>query len=144
MTTAQPSATTVRATWAAQLDRAARRLPTLFRRSGQGFALVPIDLLTEALARSVPTPVAVPDGDGWSVLLPGHPVAADGDTLDAAVDDFVSALRDYATAWQERLHLAANHRHAALLVQLITAVDDDALRGWIVGTRPATSAAIPA
>jgi hypothetical protein len=44
----------------------------------------------------------VAEHEGWSVLLHGHPVAADGATLDGARDeardDFLSALRAYADA----------------------------------------------
>jgi hypothetical protein len=67
------------------------------------------------------------------VLLPGHPVAADGATLDTALVDFVSALRDYAAAWDERLHLAPGHRHAAALVQHVMLSDDDVLLAWARG-----------
>jgi hypothetical protein len=67
------------------------------------------------------------------VLLHGHPVASDGATLDEALTDSLRALRDYAAAWEERLHAAPDHRHAAALVQLV-ALDGRVLRTRI--TRP--------
>ncbi|MFU8841477.1 MAG: hypothetical protein ACNA8R_12285 [Nitriliruptoraceae bacterium] len=67
------------------------------------------------------------------MLLPGHPVAADGTTLDEAVRDVVAALQDYADAWNDRLHRAPNHQHAAALVQHVTLSSDDDLLAWARG-----------
>jgi hypothetical protein len=67
------------------------------------------------------------------VILPGHPVAADGVTLDEALRDFVSALRDDADAWDDRLYRAPNHQHAAALVQHVSVSDDDELLAWARG-----------
>jgi hypothetical protein len=125
-----PNASTVRSTWAASLDLAAEGRPVAFRRDSDEFVLLPAALLRDVLRRAVPPPDVVAEHEGWSVLLHGHPVAADGATLDEALDDFVSALRDYADAWEERLHSATDHEHAAALVQLVALVDDDALMAW--------------
>ena len=43
-------------------------------------------------------------------------MAADGISLDKAVDEFVVALREYAGNWEERLHAASNHRASWVLV----------------------------
>ena len=125
-----PNATTVRSTWAASLDLAAEGRPVPFRRDAEEFVLLPAELLRDVLRRAVAPPEVVAEADGWSVLLHGHPVAADGGTLDEALADFLSALRDYADAWEEGLHTAPNHRHAAALVQLVALEDDDALATW--------------
>ena len=63
--------------------------------------------------------MGVEENDGWSIFLPGLPIAADGQTLDEALDDTVRALRDYTQAWTERLRLAPNHSDNWGLVQLI-------------------------
>lgn len=126
-----PNSTSVRASWSASLDLAADGRPVAFRRDADDFVLLPADLLREVLGRAVPPPEVVAESDGWSVLLHGHPVAADGSTLDEAVDDFLSAVRDYAAAWDERLHAAPDHRSAAALVQHVILSDDDALRAWV-------------
>ena len=125
-----PNASTVRSTWAAALDLAAEGRPVPFRRDTEEFVLLPAALLRDVLRRAVPPPEVVAELDGWSVLLHGHPVASDGATLDEALADFLSALRDYATAWEERLHAAPDHRHAAALVQLVALDDDAALLAW--------------
>ena len=127
------TATTVRAASAASLDAAAERRPVVFRRGDQDFALLPASLLRDVLHRAVPAPEVVAEDDGWKVVLPGHPVAADGATLEDALRDFVSALRDYAVVWDARLHRARNHRQTAALVQHVCVSDDDELMAWARG-----------
>lgn len=125
-----PNSTSVRSSWAASLDMAAEGRPVAFRRDAEDFVLLPADLLRDVLRRAVPPPEVVAEADGWSVLLHGHPVAADGATLDAALADFLSALRDYARDWDERLHTAPDHRAAAALIQHVMLCDDDMLCAW--------------
>ncbi len=129
----EPTATSVRGSWAASLNAAAERRPVVFHRGDQNFALLPAPLLRDVLRRAVPAPEILAEDDGWTVLLPEHPVAADGSTLDEALRDFVSALRDYADAWDDRLHRAPNHQHAAALVQHVCVSDDDELLAWASG-----------
>ena len=128
-----PTATAVRAAWAASLNAAADRRPVVFHRGDEAFALLPAPLLRDVLRRAVPAPEIIAEDDGWTVLLPGHSVAADGSTLDEALRDFVSALRDYADARDDRLHQAPNHQHAAALVQHVAVSDDDELLAWAGG-----------
>ncbi len=132
-TAKEPTATSVRGSWAASLNAAAERRPVVFHRGDQNFALLPAPLLRDVLRRAVPAPEIIAEDDGWTVLLPGHPVAADGSTLDEALRDFVSALRDYADAWDDRLHRAPNHQHAAALIQHVCVSDDDELLAWARG-----------
>jgi predicted RNase H-like HicB family nuclease len=73
----------------------------------------------------------VAEADGWSVFIPGLPVAADGATFDEAIAEMVEALRKYAEDWHERLRDAPNHRNNWGLVQLISLSDDDQLRDWL-------------
>ena len=129
-----PTATEVRGSWAATLNAAADRRPVVFHRGDQDFALLPAALLRDVLRRAVPAPEVIAEDDGWTVLLPGHPVAADGVTLDDALRDFVSGLRDYADAWKERLHRAPNHQHAAALVHHVVISDDGDLLAWARGS----------
>lgn len=136
----EPTATEVRSSWAATLNAAADRRPVVFHRGDQDFSLLSASLLRDVLRRAVPAPEVVAEDDGWTVVLPGHPVAADGATLDSALDDFVSALRDYAEAWQDRLHQAPNHQHAASLVHYVALSDDDELVAWARG--PADQSAL--
>ncbi|MFO7962175.1 MAG: hypothetical protein R6U94_14650 [Nitriliruptoraceae bacterium] len=127
------TATSVRGSWAASLNAAAQRRPVVFHRGEQDFALLPASLLRDVLTRAVPAPEVIAEDDGWTVLLPGHPVAADGVTLDDALRDFVDALRDYADAWNDRLHQAPNHQDAAALVQHVSVSDDEQLLAWVRG-----------
>jgi predicted RNase H-like HicB family nuclease len=77
---------------------------------------------------------AVAEAGGWSIFVPGLPVAADGATFDEAVGEMIDALREYVEDWQERLLDAPNHRNNWGLVQLIGLSDDDQLRDWLVGS----------
>lgn len=115
------------------LDAAFRGRPASVRRDRARAAVVDADRLRAALALSTPSRAqVVPEAGGWSVLLPGLPIAGDGGTLDDAVDEAIDALREYAADWQERLLDAPNHRKNWALVQLVSLSDDDQLRGWLV------------
>jgi predicted RNase H-like HicB family nuclease len=74
----------------------------------------------------------ISEGGGWSVFIPGVPVAADGATLDEAIGEMVEALRDYAEDWQDRLLDSPNHRENLGLVQFVGLSDDDQLRAWLM------------
>ena len=75
----------------------------------------------------------VQEAGGWSVFIPGLPVAADGETFDEAITEMVDALREYAEDWQDHLLHAPNHRGNWGLVQLISLSDDEQLREWLAG-----------
>ncbi len=66
-------------------------------------------------------------------MLPGTPVAADSTTLDEAIDDFVMALREYGEDWEERLHVAPNHKENWALVCFLNLVTDEELQDWVTG-----------
>ncbi len=75
----------------------------------------------------------VPEDGGWSVFIPGVPIAVDGVTLDEAVDEMIEALREYAEDWGDRLLDAPNHWENSDLVQLVSLGSDDQLREWLIG-----------
>lgn len=115
------------------LDAADEGRPATVTRDTRRVAAVDADRLVYFLIRLHPSGAqAVPDGDGWSIFLPGVPVAADGATIEAAVAEMIGALRDYAEAWTERLRLAPNHEDNWGLVQIITLASDEQLRNWLL------------
>ena len=120
------------------LDTAEAGLPIGIRRHDKLVALIESGRLQEILmdSRRLRRPEAVAEAQGWSVFLPGAPVAADGDDLDAAVDEFVAALREYAEDWQARLRFAPNHRHHWPLVQFVELASDADLYEWVRGSGP--------
>jgi predicted RNase H-like HicB family nuclease len=75
----------------------------------------------------------VQEGDGWSVFIPGVPVAADGATFDEAITEMADALQEYADDWQDHLQHAPNHRENWGLVQLISLSNAEQLREWLAG-----------
>ncbi len=120
------------------LNTAEAGLPIGIRRHDSLVSLIESGRLREILmhSRRLPRPEAVAEAGGWSVLLPGTPVAADGADLDEAVDEFVSALREYTEDWQARLRFAPNHRQHWPLVQFVSLASDADLAEWTRGSEP--------
>jgi predicted RNase H-like HicB family nuclease len=115
------------------LDAAATGRSATVRRDSTQAAVVDAERLRGALVRLVPARAEVVAEDGgWSALLPGLPIAADGDTFDEAVDDLVQGLREYAEDWNDHLLSALNHRDNWGLVQLIELSTDEQLRQWVL------------
>jgi hypothetical protein len=120
------------------LDAAERgRVATVRRDAGQAAAVVDVERLRRFLASVSPSRAeVVAEAGGWSIFIPGLPIAADGATFDEAVGEMIVALREYAEDWQDRLLDAPNHRENWGLVQLISLSDDKQLRDWLTGSRP--------
>ncbi len=119
------------------LDAAERGRVATVRRDAGKTAVVDVERLRRFLASVSPSRAkVVAEADGWSVFIPGLPVAADAAAFDDAVSEMIVALREYAEDWQERLLDAPNHRNNWGLVQLISLSDDDQLRDWLVGSGP--------
>ena len=119
------------------LDTAEAGMPIGVQRHGKQVALIESGKLREVLldSRRLGRPEAVAEAGGWSVLLPGTPIAADGADLDEAVDEFVSALREYAEDWETRLRFAPNHLHRWPLVQFVSLSSDADIAEWARGSR---------
>lgn len=116
------------------LDAAESGRIATVRRDSATTAVVDVERLRRFLASIVPPRAqVVPEAGGWSVFIPGLPVAADGESFDEAITEMIDALREYAEDWQERLLNTPNHRDNWGLVQLISFSDDDQLRHWLVG-----------
>jgi predicted RNase H-like HicB family nuclease len=116
------------------LDAAENGQVATVRRESATTAVLDAARLRRLLTSVVPARAEVfQEAGGWSVFIPGLPVAADGATFDDAIQEMVDALREYAQDWQDRLLGAPNHRDNWGLVQLIGLSDDDQLRDWLVG-----------
>ncbi|OLE27857.1 MAG: prevent-host-death protein [Actinobacteria bacterium 13_1_20CM_3_71_11] len=116
------------------LDAAERGRVATVRRDAGRTAVVDVERLRAVLAALIASRAhVVAEAGGWSVFIPGLPVAADGATFEEAVGEMIDALREYAEDWQERLLDAPNHRNNWGLVQLISLSTDDQLRDWLVG-----------
>jgi predicted RNase H-like HicB family nuclease len=113
------------------LDAAARGVPAGLRRDRTGFVIVDATRLRQLLATRSRCAEAVAEAGGWSIFIPDIPIAADGATLDEAVDDMVVALREYAADWVDRLSTAPNHRDNWWLVQLVELSSDEELADWL-------------
>ncbi|MBX5484971.1 MAG: prevent-host-death protein [Myxococcaceae bacterium] len=117
------------------LDAAERGRTATVRRDKVTAAVVDGERLRHFLSCVCPSRAqVVAEGGGWSVFIPGLPVAADGATFDAAIDEMIDALREYAEDWQDHLLDAPNHKDNWGLVQLVELSTDEQLREWLVGT----------
>jgi sugar phosphate isomerase/epimerase len=117
----------------ALLDAAHDGRTATVRRDRDRLAVVDAARLRFVLSRLVPTPQAVAEGGGWSIMLDGVPVAADGASFAEAVEDFLAALREYAEDWSARLRLAPNHQDNWGIVQLVDLSSDAELEAWATG-----------
>jgi len=117
------------------LDTADGGVPVGVERHGRRVVVMDTALLSELLAASprLRRPEAVAEGGGWSVFLPGTPVAADGADLDEASEEFIVALREYAEDWVERLRFAPNHAQHWPLVHFASLSSDADLTRWVQG-----------
>ena len=115
------------------LDAARSGRVATIARGGERFAVIDTDVLLAELALSRPSQAVVAaEGGGWSAFVPGIPTHGEGDTLDAAIDDLVDALRDYAEDWNDHLLGAPNHHDNWAVVTLVELSSDDQLRTWIL------------
>ncbi len=110
------------------------RVATVRRDTGRA-AVVDVERLRHYLSLVCSAKAqAVAESGGWSIFIPGLPVAADGGSFDEAISEMVDALREYAEDWQDHLRVAPNHQDNWGLVQLIALSDDQQLADWLVGT----------
>lgn len=128
------SYTHARRNFRAVLDSASAGFVTTVARESERYLVVPADQRRAELARHRPSEAQViAEGGGWAVILPGLPVYGDGETFDAALDDAIAALREYAEDWNDRLRLAPNHTRHRAVVELVELSTDEQLRDWLVG-----------
>ncbi len=118
------------------LDTAESGVPVGVKRHDHQVAIVERSHLLDVLRTSplLPSPAAAAEAGGWTILLPGTPVASDGGTLDGAADDFVAALREYVDDWNEHLRFARNHSGNWALVQFVALSSDGELLDWLHGS----------
>jgi len=121
-----------RAHFSALIDAAEAGVPATVRRDRLRAAVVDADRLRHFLVTVRPARAEVAaEAGGWSILLPGLPIAADGETFDQALDEMVAALREYAEDWADHLRHASNHEKNWGLVQIIDLSSDEELRDWL-------------
>lgn len=124
--------TAARAHFSALIDAAEAGVPATVRRDRRRAAVVDADRLRHFLMSVRPARAElVAEAGGWSVLLPGLPIAADGETFDEALNEMVLALRAYAEDWADHLRHAPNHEQNWGLVQIIDLASDEQLKAWL-------------
>ncbi|MGH3253718.1 MAG: prevent-host-death protein [Trebonia sp.] len=118
------------------LDAAERGQTASVRRGALTAMVIDAGRLQRFLLGAYPSRAqVVEEAGGWSVVIPGLPVAADGATFDEAITEMIDALREYAQDWDERLYGVPNHSDNWPLAHLVQFSDDAQLRDWL--TEPA-------
>jgi predicted RNase H-like HicB family nuclease len=116
------------------LDAAESGRPASVRREGFRGVVLDGERLRHFLSTLLPVSAEmVAEAGGWSIFLPGLPLAADGATPDEAVDEMVDVLREYAEDWADHLLHAPNHKDNWGLVQFIALSSEAQLKGWLTG-----------
>ena len=116
------------------LDAAEQGRPATVRRDDSTAMVVDANRLLSFLRDVCPSRAqVVAEAGGWSIFIPGLPVAADGASFDEAVTEMIDALREYADDWQDHLDNVPNHTNNWGLVNLIALSSDDQLRQWLTG-----------
>ena len=137
MRTRYPTVAEARSSFKEILDAAEQGLAVEFTRGTESFTVLSVASLTHLLGRPgvLPRPVVYAEDEGWSIVLPGAPVAAAAGEFGDALDDFVAALREYADDWMDDagLRAASSHRDNADLVRFVSHLGDDAVREWVIG-----------
>lgn len=115
------------------LDAVESGRPVGVERRSRRTALVDVGGLLAVIShsRDLPQPVAVAEAGGWSMFIPGAPVAVDGSTLEEATDELILALREYAEDWVDRLNAVPNHALHWALIQFVAYSSDEQLASWI-------------
>lgn len=117
------------------MDRAENGGVAVLRRNSP-MVIVEREVLDKALAAQCPFDVKASVTGGQTALwMDGFPVHGVGDSYDAAEDDFLDALVEYAEEWMQELRFAPNHRGNGPLVDrvLMYAGDPDELRRVVFG-----------
>lgn len=119
------------------IDAAHERIPVRIRRGSRRVVVVDEELFIELVSKTsaVPVPQVYEENDGWTVVLPGTPIAADSTDFNECVDDFVDVLQDYAADWisDVELRTARSHRGNAALVALVDSLTHEEMRSWVLG-----------
>ena len=119
------------------LDAAHAGFVTTLDRERERYAVIEGEHLRAQLAMLLPSrAVVTAEGGGWAAFLPGLPLSGEGADLDAALDDLMAALHEYASDWNERLLNAPNHRDNWALVTLVELSDDSQLKEWLLRGEP--------
>jgi len=127
------SYTEARAHMKEMLDAAERGQSASVRRGTLTAMVIDAGRLQRFLLGTYPSRAqVVKEAGGWSVVIPGLPVAADGATFDEAVTEMIDALREYAEDWEDHLYSVPNHAENWPLAHLVQFSDDVQLRDWLV------------
>jgi len=134
--TTYPSFTEARRSLKAILDTVETGAVVTIQRGSSAAVVADRDRFRELLLKAVPsTAKAVVEHGAWVILIPDTPLAAEGESLDAAIDDLIANLREYAFEWAEHFSNAPNHAGNWALVQLVNLSTDDGLRHWLTNSR---------
>jgi PHD/YefM family antitoxin component YafN of YafNO toxin-antitoxin module len=134
--TTYPSFTEARKSLKDILDAVEDGAMVTIERGGRAAVVTDRNRMRELLLTAVPpTARVVAEHGAWVIVIPDTPLAAEGESLDAAIDDLVANLREYASEWGEHFAAAPNHAGNWALVQLVNLSTDEGLRDWLTSAQ---------
>ncbi|MBK5217768.1 MAG: hypothetical protein JJE02_09310 [Propionibacteriales bacterium] len=117
------------------LDTASEGRVVVVERSGDQLSVIKSEVLRGLLVHNISVrPEMVHEDDAWAIFVPGMPLAAEAEDIDAAVDELIAAIREYAEDWHARLRFAPNHQTHLAFVQFMDISTDQQIREWIIGS----------
>lgn len=126
------SSSQARSSFSSVLDIAEHGGVVTVNRGRARSAVVSADRLRDHLEATTPARARTSIEDGaYLVFLEDRPFVSEGETLEAAIEDLIESLREYAEDWTERLQYAPNHAENWGLVQLVTLSTDEQLAQWL-------------
>lgn len=129
------TSTEARTHWGDIMDASQSGVPVTIGRKGSAVsAVTDAERLRAYLAETLePRALTFSENGVYAIVLDRRGFASEGETLDAAIDDMIVQLREYAEDWEEHFSAAPNHQGNWPLVQLLSISSDDQIRDWLIG-----------
>lgn len=125
--------TEARSSFRATIDAAANGGLPVIARGTDRVAMADAEKLRRALSVLITGRPRVYTEEGlYTLIMEGAGIGTESADFEAAIDDLVVALREYAEDYP-RLQNAPNHQENWGLVQLVNLSTDEQLREWMLG-----------
>ncbi len=127
------SSTEARIKWREIMDSSERGLPVTIRRLDTVTAVTDAERLRQYFFKTIAPQTMTYVEDGVHVIVLDHRgFAAEGNTIDEAIDDMVVQLREYQEDWEKHYVGAPNHQVNWPLAMLVSTSTNAQLKDWLI------------
>lgn len=128
------TSTEARTHWRDIMDASSAGIPvTISRQDSTASAVTDAEQLRRYLSQSLsPRALTYFENGVHALVLNQRGFVSEGETIEEAIDDMVSQLREYVEDWAEHFSTAPNHADNWALVQLVSLSTDEQVREWLV------------